>query len=67
LEEWDLEKNAILDLLGNVYSLKTSHISQTFEAVTAEETIAQQLRVEDGYPLLMLTIILYDTDQGKPV
>jgi GntR family transcriptional regulator len=67
LEEWDLEKNAVIDLLVNVYALKTSRISQTFEAVAAEETIAQQLRIEEGYPLLMLTRILYDAEQGKPV
>jgi len=67
LEEWDLEKNAIIDLLVSVYALKTSRISQTFEAVAAEETIAQQLRIEEGYPLLMLTRILYDAEQGKPV
>jgi GntR family transcriptional regulator len=63
LEEWDLEKNAIIDLLVNVYALKLSRISQTFEAVAAEETISRQLRIEDGYPLLMLTRILYDADQ----
>jgi len=67
LEEWDLEKNATIDLLVNIYGLKTSRISQNFEAVAAEETIAQQLRVEEAYPLLMLTRILYDTDQGNPV
>jgi GntR family transcriptional regulator len=67
LEEWDLEKNAVIDLLVSVYALKTSRISQTFEAVAAEETIAQQLRIEEGYPLLMLTRILYDADHGKPV
>ncbi len=67
LEEWDLEKNAIIDLLVNVYALKTSRISQTFEAVAAEETIAKQLRIEDGYPLLMLTRILYGAAEGTPL
>ena len=67
LEEWDLEKNAIIDLLMRVYGLKASRISQTFEAVSAEETIAQQLRVDEGFPLLMLTRILYDTGEGRPV
>ncbi len=67
LEEWDLEKNAIIDLLVRVYGLKASHISQTFEAVAAEETIAQQLRVDEGFPLLLLTRILYDNAGGVPV
>lgn len=67
LEEWDLEKNAIIDLLVSVYQLHASRVSQTFEAVAAEETIALQLRVEEGYPLLMLTRILYDANLGTPV
>jgi GntR family transcriptional regulator len=67
LEEWDLEKNAIIDLLGRVYGLQARRVSQTFEAVAAEETIAQQLRVDEGFPLLMLTRILYDTAQDQPV
>ena len=67
LEEWDLEKNAIIDLLVSIYNLQASRISQTFEAIAAEETIAQQLRVEEGFPLLLLTRILYEASEGKPV
>ena len=67
LEEWDLEKNAIIDLLVSVYQLHASRVSQTFEAVAAEEIIALQLRVKEGYPLLMLTRILYDANQDTPV
>jgi len=67
LEEWDLEKNAIFDLLVRVYGLRVARISQTFEAVAAEETIAEQLRVKEDFPLLLLSRILYDSSQGKPV
>jgi DNA-binding GntR family transcriptional regulator len=50
-----------------VYGLKASHVSQTFEAIAAEETIAKQLRVEEGFPLLLLTRILYDRAENAPV
>ncbi len=67
LEEWDLEKNSLIDLLVNIYGLRQARISQTFEAVAAEETIAEQLRVQEGFPLLMLTQTLHDLDLDKPV
>ena len=67
LEEWDLEKTTIYDLLSRVYGIHPQRVSQTFEAVAAEETIARQLRVMEGFPLLMLNRILYDPESGKPV
>jgi GntR family transcriptional regulator len=67
LEEWDLEKTSIYDLLSRVYGIHPQRVSQTFEAVAAEETIARQLRVDEGFPLLMLNRILYDPLSGRPV
>jgi GntR family transcriptional regulator len=67
LEEWDLEKTPIFDLLVKAYGIRLGRISQTIEAVAAEETIAKQLRVPEGFPLLMLNRILYNADSGKPV
>lgn len=67
LEEWDLEKTSLIDLLVQVYGAKPVRISQTFEAVAANETIAKQLRVEEGAPLLMLSRVLYGADSGTPI
>ncbi len=67
LEEWDLEKNSLFDLLVKVYKANLSRVSQTIEAVSASETIANQLRVEQGFPLLMITRIIYEADNNKPV
>lgn len=67
LEEWDLEKNSILDILVKVYGANLSKVSQTIEAVAASETIAKQLRIEQGFPLLMITRIMYNEENGKPV
>jgi GntR family transcriptional regulator len=67
LEEWDLEKSSIYDLLVNVYHSRPGRVSQTVEAVVAGDTVAQQLRVDEGFPLLMLSRIIYGEETGKPV
>jgi GntR family transcriptional regulator len=66
LEEYDLEKTAIYDLLVERYGVHITRVAQTVEAVVATETVAKQLRVEDDTPLLMLTRVIYHED-GKPV
>ena len=67
LEEWDLEKSSIPDLLATVYNIKLGRISQTVEAVSATDTIAHQLRVEENFPLLLLTRILYKANSEEPI
>jgi GntR family transcriptional regulator len=67
LEEWDLEKSSIQDLLTDAYHILPGRISQTVEAVVAVDTVAQQLRVEEGFPLLMLSRVLYETGAERPV
>lgn len=67
LEEWDLEKTSLFDLLVKVYHANPGRISQTVEAVAANETIARQLRVEEGSPLLMLTRTIYSGESGMPI
>jgi GntR family transcriptional regulator len=67
LEDWDLEKTSIIDLLTTVYRIKPGRISQTVEAVPASEPITKQLRVEDGFPLLMLSRTIYNDESGKPI
>ncbi|MCL4561313.1 MAG: GntR family transcriptional regulator [Chloroflexi bacterium] len=67
LEEYDLEKTSILTLLVEGYSIQFAHISQTIEAVAASETVAQQLRVEDGFPLLMVTRTILRKGDDEPV
>lgn len=67
LEEYDLEKTSIYDLLTAGYNVQFSRIAQTIEAVPASEPISQQLRVEDGFPLLMVTRIVYQKSDGKPI
>ena len=67
LEDWDLEKCSTLDLLTNVYHMKPGLISQTVGAVAAVDTVAQQLRVEEGFPLMMLARIIYSDETKTPV
>jgi len=67
LEDWDLEKSSTLDLLTSVYNIKPGLISQTVEAVSAVDTVAQQLRVEEGFPLIMLSRIIFSNETKTPV
>jgi len=67
LEDWDLEKSSTLDLLTSVYNIKPGQISQTIEAVAAVETVAQQLRVEEGFPLILLSRIMYNEGTDQPI
>lgn len=67
LQEWDLEKSSLYDLLISVYKTIPKRISQTVEAVSATDVVARQLRVEDGSPLLMLTRVIYSQDAENPV
>lgn len=67
LVDWDLEKSSIYDLLTTVYNVRLGRISQTVEAVAAVDTVAQQLRIEENSPLLMLSRIIYQRDTDEPV
>ncbi len=67
LEEWDLEKSSMQDLLTEAYHIETGRISQNVEAVVAVDTVAQQLRVEEGFPLLMLSRITFEKGLEQPV
>lgn len=67
LEEWNLEKTSFYDLLTDVYHIYPGRISQAVEAVIAAEPVAQQLRVNEGFPLLMLTRVIFEKGSQKPV
>ncbi len=67
LEDWNLEKTTIQDLLTDAYHVQLGRISQTLEAVVAVDTVAQQLRVDEGFPLLMLSRIIFEAGSETPV
>ena len=67
LEEWDLEKSSLQDLLTDAYHIQPGRISQTVEAVVAVDTVAQQLRVDEGFPLLMLSRVMFEQGHETPV
>jgi GntR family transcriptional regulator len=67
LQEWDLEKSSIFDLITTVYKVKPQRVSQTLEAVAASDVVARQLRVDESFPLLMMTRIIYSSETDKPV
>jgi len=67
LEEYDLERTSIHDVLTSGYGMRVQRVAQIIEAVTASDTIAEQLRVEEGFPLLMVTRTIHREGDGKPV
>jgi GntR family transcriptional regulator len=67
LEEYDLEKTSINDLMIEGYGLAFGKVSQSIEAVAASETVAQQLRVDEGFPLLMIVKTIFSKADGKPI
>jgi len=67
LQEYDLEKTAIYDLLSEGLNMQLRCIDQEIEAVVAGETIAKQLRVPNGFPLLMITRVINRVDHDLPI
>src|SRR5271157_781282 len=67
LEEWDLEKSSVYDLLTDVYHIEPVGSSQTVEAVAAADPVAKQLRVDEGFPLLMLSRVVIEKKAELPI
>lgn len=66
LEEYDLEKSSLFDLLKEAYGLTVTRADHVVEAVAAAPPVSDQLRVEEGAPLLTVSRTLF-TDSGRPV
>lgn len=67
LQEYDLEKTSIYDLLTVGLQMHISSVDQEIEASVASGTVAKQLRVEDGFPLLMVTRVTHRAEDGLPI
>jgi len=67
LLEYDLEKTSIYDIVTEGLQMRIQSVDQSIEAVIASESAARQLRVEDGFPLLMITRTVYRADDGFPI
>jgi GntR family transcriptional regulator len=67
MEDWNLEKTSTIDLLTSVYGIRLGRISQSVEAVAATDQVAEQLRVGEGIPLLLLSRLIISRDTEKPV
>jgi hypothetical protein len=67
LQEYDLERTSIYDLLIEGLQMRLSSTDQAVEAVIASGTAALQLRVEEGFPLLMVTRTLNRSEDELPV
>ncbi|WP_438316403.1 GntR family transcriptional regulator [Sporosarcina sp. FA9] len=52
-----------LDLYKHSLTYQPTHVEQTFESVLAMENIATVLQIENGFPLLRVTSIIYQDEQ----
>ena len=67
LHEYDLEKTSIKDLLSAGLKMQLTCHDQEIEAVVASDITAKQLRVEEGFPLLMVSRTVLRREDGLPV
>lgn len=67
LHEYDLEKTSINDLLIAGLKMQLACHDQEIEAVVASDITAKQLRVEEGFPLLMVSRTVRRLEDGLPV
>jgi len=67
LLEYNLEKTSIYDIVTEGLQMRIQSVDQSIEAVIASESAARQLRVDDGFPLLMITRTVYRADDGLPI
>lgn len=67
LHEYDLEKTSITDLLIIGMNMQLTCNDQEIEAVVASDVTARQLRVEEGFPLLMVSRTVLRLEDGLPV
>ena len=66
LEEYDLEKSSLFDLLKEAYGITVTRADHFVEAIPAEPPVSDQLRIEEGAPLLAVSRALF-IDGGRPV
>ncbi|MGC9544169.1 GntR family transcriptional regulator [Streptomyces sp. UG1] len=66
LLEMDLARNDVFVLLEQELGLPLGAAELSIEAIAADRTVADLLRVRDGFPLLFIERLTY-TDSGRPI
>ena len=66
LQQEDLEKRSLYEVLGSRYGLRVDHAQETLESALATEYEALVLGVQPGAPMLLLNIRLSSID-GRPL
>ncbi len=67
LQEWNLEKSSLMNIITEAYHYQIHEVTQTIDAISATNEVALQLRVEEGFPLLMLNKVIYDNIDRAPI
>ena len=60
LEDYDLEKRSVYEIVENEYGISPHHSEQSLEAVSATDFEAELLGIEPGTPLMMERRLAFD-------
>jgi GntR family transcriptional regulator len=66
LAQEDLETDSLYRILAEKYGIHLAKSQESIEAGLADEALAEQLHIEKGAPLLLVTGVSYARDQ-RPV
>ncbi|MEA3351797.1 MAG: GntR family transcriptional regulator [Chloroflexota bacterium] len=64
LEEYDLEKRSIIEIMETEYGIAPHHSEQSLEAVSATDYEAELLNIEAGTPLMLERRLAFDKDDS---
>lgn len=64
LEEYDLEKRSVYEIVETEYDIAPHHSEQSLEAVSATDFEAEMLGIEPGTPLMMERRLAFDKDEN---
>lgn len=61
-EDFKVKQNpfSTLDIYNHIHSVTPSHLEQTFEAMGANAEVADHLKIDQGFPLLKITSMVYE-------
>jgi GntR family transcriptional regulator len=66
LEDFDLTKNSLYQVLVENYDLQMHHAEEVLEAVSATKRVAEQLGIRAGAPVLVVRRVVF-TESNQPV
>jgi GntR family transcriptional regulator len=66
LDEWDLTKNSLYQILVENYNLRMNHAAESLEAAAATKFVAKQLGIKTGTPVLVVHRVVF-SESNQPI